>query len=158
MNEPVVDEIDLRERTCKNCAPNILLADPHYARATTVHLTAEYGRNPRDAIPVPETLTARLPRKLPVKEYHGRPDNALSPFHSPAPSSSQETGVVYTEDKEKYLNTVGDNPTNWPLVYDLAQRRFDLEYDDTARNLYRNVFEKKKETLRWIEGVQKKPT
>jgi hypothetical protein len=43
-------------------------------------------------------------------------------------------------------------------MFDEAQHRFDLEYDDATRNLHRKAFEKKKETLRWSEGVQKKPT
>lgn len=182
INEPVVDEIDVREHTCKNCAPNLVLADTYYARDTTAHLSAEYERYPRDAIPLPDTLTARLPRKLPtadetnpaeeyfvplISDNSDRPGcesvrsehrTALSPFHSPAPSSTQETGVVYTEDKEEYPNTAEDSPANWPRMFDEAQHRFDLEYDDATRNLHRKAFEKKKETLRWSEGVQKKPT
>ena len=73
-----------------------------------------------------------------------------SPFHSPAPSSSQKTGVVYTEDKKKYPYTVQDVNTHLPIELSADEQLWESEeLDQAARDEMGTAFESYQRVIRW---------
>lgn len=164
----VDDKVDLRERTCKNCAPKLLSAGLDHARDTTPHLSAESGNHPRNATNLPASVIARFPRELPSAVQAGHYTEGLDippitgssnrlggesvraayepqfyPFFSPTPFSSQGTGVVYTEDGQRFPNTVEASWTHRVPGFEESSHT-NIEVDDATRELIRKYYDKQK--------------
>ena len=88
-----------------------------------------------------------------------------SSSYSPAPSSAQRTGIVYTDDKQKYTASVPEVNTHLPetLAGELDMLHNNPDIDDEMREEFRRGIEGevvgldlRQRIIEWTDKTQKK--
>lgn len=171
LSDPVIEEIPGID--CKQCYKPLAPAKyPTFSYEAGTALSQKYqglvrqGKD-EDEVSLPDDIKRRMPRRddgggpaspAPPSNRSGN-SGAMSPFQSPAPSSSQQTNVVTDQCAQTYATGVTE--TNQKMAeqiedVEIARWNYNNVWDESKRAEMKETVDKFERYTDWADGIRKR--